>query len=142
VHFDETYGNAARLAFNASAIHANILYHIIFAESEYLSLFSLNGGLTFHFSNMLLNCYLGGSLMDTVDKFLFSFGASTQIFLPAGFYLDIYNVNAKYHSLWFNHLSGDVNYTLNRFTLGMGYTFSSYAGFNYHGPSFKVGFWF
>jgi len=142
VHFDETYGNAARLTFNASACHANLSYHIIFAESESLSLFSLNGGLTFHFPNVLVNGYIGGSLLDTLNKLLFSFGVSIQVYLPAGFYLDIYNLNAKYHSLWFSHLSGGVNYTLNRLTLGLGYTFSSYAGFNYHGPSFKVGVWF
>lgn len=142
VHFDETYGNATKLTFNASAFHANMLHHIIFAESESLSLFSLNGGLTFHFPNTLLHGYLGGLLLNTLNELLFSFGMSIQIYLPARFYLDIYNINAKYHSLWFNHLSGDVNYTLNRFTLGLGYTFNSYAGFSYHGPSIKAGIWF
>ena len=142
VHFDETYGNATKLTFNASSFHANMLHHIIFAESESLSLFSLNGGLTFHFPNTLLHGYFGGLLLDTLNGLLFSFGMSIQIYLPARFYLDIYNINAKYHSLWFNHLSGDVNYTLNRFTLGLGYTLNSYAGFSYHGPSIKAGIWF
>ena len=142
VHFDETYGNSTKLTFNASAFHANMLHHIIFAETESLSLFSLNGGLTFHFPNTLLHGYFGGLLLDTLNELLLSFGMSIQIYLPARFYLDIYNINAKYHSLWFNHLSGDVNYALNRFTLGLGYTFNSYAGFSYHGPSIKAGIWF
>ena len=142
IHFDETYGNATKLTFNASAFHANMLHHIIFAESESLSLFSLNGGLTFHFPNTLLHGYFGGLLLDTLNELLLSFGMSIQIYLPARFYLDIYNMNAQYHSLWFNHLSGDVNYALNRFTLGLGYTFNSYAGFIYHGPSIKAGIWF
>jgi hypothetical protein len=142
VHFDETYGNAAKLTFNASAFHANMLHHIIFAESESLSLFSLNVGLTFHFPNTLLHGYFGGLSLYTLDVLLLSFGMSIQIYLPARFYLDIYNMNAKYYSLWFNHLSGDVNYALNRFTLGLGYTFNSYAGFSYHGPSIKAGIWF
>lgn len=142
VHFDETYGNVTKLTFNASSFHANMLHHIIFAESESLSLFSLNGGLTFHFPNTLLHGYFGGLSLNTLNKLLFSFGMSIQIYLPARFYLDIYNMNARYHSLSFNHLSGDVNYALNRFTLGLGYTFNSYAGFNYHGPSIKAGIWF
>jgi hypothetical protein len=142
VHLDETYGNAARFTFNATAFHANILHHIIFAETESLSLFTLNGGLTFHFPNTLLNGYVGLLYQDTLGELLLSFGTSIQIYLPARLYLDIYNINAKYHSLWFNHLSGDVNFALNRFTLGIGYTFSSYAGFSYHGPSLKAGIWF
>ncbi len=142
LHFGETYGNVTKLAFNASAFHANLFHNIIFAESETLSLFSFNGGLTCHFPNVLLHSYIGGSLLDILNEFLISYGMNLQVFLPARFYLDIYNLNARYHSLRFNHLSGDLHYALNRFSVGLGYALSSYAGFNYHGPSIKVGIWF
>jgi len=141
-HLDGTYGNVNRISFQLTTLHANFYNQIIFAGSEWLSVTSLNGGLTLSIQNFLLSCFAGGYKLNVLDNFILSFGISSQFFLPARFYLDVYNLNAVLnYKLQLTHWTVSLNYAIWRFSLGVGYTYNKFVNSEYSGPSLKVCFW-
>jgi hypothetical protein len=140
-HFDGTYENLNRLTFQLTAFHFNLVQQSFFAASERFSLLSINAGCSLALPDFLLNGYAGAYWLDFLDRPLPSFGISSQLFLPGGFYLDLYNLNAVLESLWIMHLTGSLNFSVWRFGLAVGYTYNNFAGNVYQGPSLGISFW-
>ena len=90
---------------------------------------------------VLFNGFAGVFEHEYVDEKLLSFGLSTQIYLPSNFILEIYNLNAYYHSLGFHYLSAMLKYAVWRANIGVGYNYNEYAGVIFQGPMIKVSFW-
>jgi len=140
-HFDGTYGNLNRLTFQLTAFHFNLVQQSFFATSERFSLLSINAGCSLVLPDFLFSGYAGAYWLDFLDGPLPSFGVSSQLFLPGGFYLDLYNLNAVLESLWIMHLAGSLNFAVWRFGLAVGYTYNNFAGNVYQGPSLGISFW-
>jgi hypothetical protein len=140
-HFDGTFGSVNRAALQLSALHVNLYNQFIFAESESISILSVNGGLTFFVPDVMINGYLGVYTLDVLDRSLLSYGFSAQVFLPAKLWIDIYNVNANFGELNFNHLILGLNYAPGRINLGLGYHINWFAGDIYAGPSLRFYLW-
>lgn len=141
-HLDGTYGNINRIVFQLTTFHANFYNHIIFASSEWLSVTSLNGGLTLSIQNFLFSCFAGGYKLNVLDNFILSFGISSQFFLPGRMYLDLYNLNAVLNDkLQLIHWTVSLNYAVWRFSVGVGYNYSRFINTEFSGPSLKICFW-
>jgi hypothetical protein len=143
-HFDGTFGNTNRVAAHLAAFHLNFYNQNIFAASQSMSILSVNGGFSLIIRGFALSGYLGIYKLDFLDTCLLSFGLSSQIFLPARLYLDIYNLNAVLNSarsVRFVHLTASLNWAVRRFTAGLGYDYSRLAGDTYCGPCLRIGFW-
>jgi hypothetical protein len=140
-HFDGTFGNLNRLTVQLAAFHFNLVQQSFFAASERFSLLSLNAGCSLVLREFLCSAYAGAYLLDFLDGPLASFGVSSQLFLPGGFYLDLYNLNAVLESLWIMHLTGSLNFAIWRLGLSVGYTYNNFAGDVYQGPSLGISFW-
>lgn len=136
-----TWGVSSKFSGHLTAINFNGLYQYIFSGEEDFYIRSLNGGLSFILPGVLLNGFVGVFEYEYVDEKLMSFGLSTQIYLPFNFILDIYNLNAYYHSLGFHHLSAMLQYAVWRANIGVGYNYNDYAGVLFEGPMIKVSFW-
>ncbi len=140
-HFDGTFGNTNRVNLQLAAVHGNLFNQYIFAGSTRISVFSVNGGFSFFLQNFLLNGYLGAYKLSALDRYLLSFGFSSQFFFPAGFFIDIYNLNSGVNTVQFVHLSVNPNYTIWRFTFGVGYNYNRFVSTVFSGPCLKVSFW-
>jgi hypothetical protein len=140
-HFDGTFGNLNRLTLQLTSFHINLVQQSFFALSERFSLLSVNAGFSIAVPELLVNAYVGAYWLDFLDAPLPSFGLSAQLFLPNGFYLDLYNLNAVLESLWIGHFTGTLNFALWRFGLAVGYTYNNFAGNVYQGPSLGISFW-
>jgi hypothetical protein len=136
-----TWGVSSKFCGHLAAINFNGLYQYIFSGGEDFYIRSLNGGLSFILPGVLLNGFIGVFEHEYVDPKLMSFGLSTQIYLPFNLILDIYNLNAYYHSLGFHHLSAMLKYAMWRVNIGVGYNYNEYAGVIFEGPMIKVSFW-
>lgn len=140
-HFDETYGNTNRVTAQLTAVHANFFYQTIFSGSEWFSVVSFNGGISLLLQDFILSSFIGFYKLNFIDDFLLSFGFMSQIFLPANFYIDLYNLNAVLVTVPFTHLAASLNYALWRFSIGVGYNYNKFADIVYAGPCIKVCFW-
>lgn len=140
-HLDGTYGNVNRLAVELAAFHVNFFNQNIFAQSESISVLSLNGGFSLIVKGLVLNAFLGVYKLDFLDTAQLSFGLSGRLFLPVNLYLDLYNLNAVLNTVRFNHLLASLNWTSRRFAVGLGYDCTRLAGFTYTGPCLRVSFW-
>lgn len=138
---ESTWGVSGILSGHLTAINFNGLYQYIFSDGEDFYVRSLNGGLSFILPGVLLNGFAGVFEHEYVDEKLLSFGISTQIYLPSNFILDIYNLNAYYHSLGFHYLSVMLKYAVWRANIGVGYNYNEYAGVIFQGPMVKISFW-
>jgi len=139
--FENTKSLTTLVEANFFFIHMNGFYQYTMAESKTMNIFSMNAGLSIPLQSALLNFFCGFFYYDYIGNLLFSFGASTKIFLPANLYLDIYNTNAIFGSLGFHILNVSLNLALRRFAVGAGYRFHSYAGVIFHGPELKLSVW-
>ena len=73
---------------------------------------------------------------------MFSMGLSSRVFLPGGFYLDLYNLYAFPNSgIPYIHLAASLNYMVWRFSVGAGYNYSNFSGVVFNGPCLKISFW-
>jgi hypothetical protein len=140
-HFDGTYGNLNRLTIQLTAFNFNLVQQSFFATSERFSLLSINAGCSLALPDFLFSGYAGVYWLDFLDRPLPSFGVRSQLFLPGGFYLDLYNLNAVLESLWIMHLSGSLNFAVWRFGLAVGYMYNNFTGNVYQGPSLGISFW-
>ncbi|MQY76190.1 MAG: hypothetical protein GH155_00995 [Spirochaeta sp.] len=136
-----TWGTSSKFSGHLTAINFNGFYQYIFSGKEDFYIRSLNGGLSFILPGVLLNGFAGVFEHQDVDPKLVSFGLSTQIYLPLNFILDIYNLNAYYHSLGFHYLSAMLNYAVWRANIGVGYNYNDYAGVLFQGPMVRFSFW-
>jgi len=136
-----TWGVSSNFSAHLSAINFNGIYQYIFSGEEDFYIRSLNGGVSLILPGVFLNGFIGVFDHESVDVNLMSYGLSTQIYLPSNFILDIYNLNAYYHSLGFHHLSAMLKYAVGRANIGVGYNYNDYAGVLYQGPIIKVSFW-
>lgn len=137
----DTYGVTAKISGNLYSLNFNYFYHRIFSSEESISFYSLNGGIYFALANFTLTPFVGAFYVETVDEVRFSYGANLQIFLPANYIVDLYNINSSYGSLNFNHLSASLNYALYRFNIGLGFNYNNYAEVSFSGPLVKLSFW-
>jgi hypothetical protein len=140
-HFDETYAVTNRITGQITGIHANLFQQTIFSASESFSVVSLNGGLSFFLQDFILSGFVGFYKLNFLDDFLFSFGFMLQLFLPANFYIDFYNLNAVLIEVPFTHLAVSLNYAFWRFSIGLGYNFNKFVDVVYDGPCIKICFW-
>jgi len=141
-HFDETYSLINKINAQISAVHINIFNQFIFSESEWFSIISGNAGLSFFLPNFMLNGYLGFFKLNFLERYLFSYGFSSKLFLPKNFYIDFYNINSTLGSLRFIHFAFNLNYSIRRFNIGIGYNYNDYAKDLYKGPCLKGSIWF
>ncbi len=139
--FDNIISLTALLEANFFILHVNGFYQYSLAETKGMNIFSINGGISFPIQSILLNVYCGMFYYDYIGSPLFSFGASAKIFLPFNSYLDIYNLNSFFGSLGFHIITASLNYALDRFSIGGGYRFHSYAGVIMHGPEINLSVW-
>ena len=140
-HFDETYANTNRISAQITGVHANFFNQTIFSASESFSVISLNGGISLFLQDFVLSSFIGFYKLNFLDDFLLSFGFMLQLFLPANFYIDFYNLNAVLIEVPFTHLAVSLNYALWRFSIGLGYNFNKFIDTVYDGPCIKVCFW-
>ncbi len=140
-HFDETYAITNRITAQITAVHANFFDQTIFSASESFSVVSLNGGISLFLQDFVLSSFIGFYKLDFLDDFLLSFGFMFQLFLPANFYIDFYNLNAVLIEVPFTHIAVSVNYALWRFSIGFGYNFNKFVDIVYDGPCIKACFW-
>jgi hypothetical protein len=142
VHFDGTYGNCNRLSAQLSALHFNLFNQILFSSSEFLSVLSVNGGLSLVIGSFDLSAFAGVYKPNIINSFSTSMGLSSRLFLPGGLYLDVYNLNAFLgDTVRFIHLAASLNYSIWRFSIGLGYNYSNIVDIIFKGPCFKVSFW-
>lgn len=141
-HFDLTSSIINKFNVQVSAVHMNLFNQFVFSKSESFSILSFNVGLTFFLPNFMINGFIGFFYLNLLDELLPSFGFSSRLFLPAKFYIDIYNLYSYYYSLDFKHLSLGINYAISRFNIGLGYNYNNYADYIYSGPFIKASFWF
>ncbi len=79
---------------------------------------------------------------ETEDEYDGDSCSGCQFFLPARFYLDLYNLNAALNGkLQLIHWTASLNYAIWRFSLGAGYNYSRFINSEYSGPSLKICFW-
>jgi hypothetical protein len=141
-HFDGTYGNTNRLTAQLSALHFNLFNQTLFARSEYLSILSLNGGLSLVIGGFDLSGFAGIYKTTATDTVKASMGFSSRLFLPGRLYLDLYSLYAFHNeAIRYIHLNASLNYTVWRFSFGGGYNFNFIAGVVYAGPCLKISFW-
>ena len=141
-HLDGTYGNTNLLNAQLSALHLNVFNQTIFASSESLSALSVNAGLSLFIGNFDLNGFAGTYLLTTTGTFMFCTGLSSRIFLPGNLFLDVYNLNAFLNgTVQFLHLLASLNFSVWRFSIGVGYNYNSIVGDVYQGPCLKISFW-
>jgi len=141
-HFDETYSLINKMNAQISAVHINIFNQFIFSESEWFSIISGNAGLSFFLPNFMLNGYLGFFKLNFLERYLFSYGFSSKLFLLKNIYIDFYNINSTLGSLRFIHFAFSLNYAIRRFNIGIGYNYNDYAKVRYTGPCLKGSIWF
>lgn len=137
----DTYGVTAKVSGSLYSLHLDYFFQRIFSSQESLTLYSINGGLSFATDNFILSPFLGAFYIDILEEAQLSYGANLQVFLPANFIIDLYSLNSKYGSLNFNNFSASANYAIYRFNVGLGYNYNNYAGVNFSGPLFKLSFW-
>ncbi|MBN1410263.1 MAG: hypothetical protein JW969_05410 [Spirochaetales bacterium] len=131
----------AQLEANLFILHFNGFYQHSFAETRTMNMFSFNGGVSFPIESILLNLYGGIYYYDYIGSSLISFGASMKIFLPHNLYLDVYNLNSFFGTLGFHFLTASLNYSLDRFSIGCGYRFNSFAGVILQGVEANISVW-
>jgi hypothetical protein len=122
-------------------LHFNGFYQYTFAETKSMNIYSVNGGLSLPLQFALVNAFCGVFYYDYIGTALFSFGVSAKFLLPANLVLDVYNLNSFYYSLGFHIINASLSFAVDRFTIGAGYRFYSYAGLVLHGPELKVSVW-
>jgi hypothetical protein len=103
--------------------------------------YSANAGLTLPFRRLILNLFAGAFGTDVFPGALFSFGLGAQVFLPGGFILDLYNLNAVYGSLGFHYLALSLDYAFSAVNLGVGFNLNNYAGILVLGPLVRLSLW-
>lgn len=140
-HLDGTFGNINRVTVALTAFHLNLYNQNIFAGSEAIRVLSANGGFSLIARGFVLNGFLGVYKISALSSCQLSFGLSAQLFLPPHLYLDLYNLNAVQNAARFNHLTASLNWSLRRFSVGLGYDCTYLAGFTYCGPCLRASFW-
>jgi hypothetical protein len=137
----DTYGVTVKLSCNIYSLHLNYFYQDIFSSEESLTLYSVNGGVSFALPNFTLTPFLGIFYIESLKEARFSYGANLQVFLPANYIIDLYSLNSWYGSLNFNNFSASLNYAFYRFNIGLGFNYNNYAGVKFSGPLAKLSFW-
>jgi hypothetical protein len=140
-HFDGTWGNSNRLALQLSGVHIDVYNLQIFGESEWLSLLSVNGGLTFFVPSFLLSGFIGAYKLDVLEDTYLSFGFLCQVFLKPRLHLEVFNLNAAIGDQVWSHWQATAGLSLSRFSLGGGWHYNRIAGTVYSGPCLRGGFW-
>ncbi len=138
---DDTYGVTAKISANLYNLHFNCFYQNIFSSEEKLTVYSINGGMSFATNSFILTPFLGAFYIEPLEEARFSYGANLQVFLPVNYILDLYTLNSSYGSLNFNNFSASLNYAFYRFNVGLGFNYNNYAGVSFSGPLVKLSFW-
>jgi hypothetical protein len=142
MHFDETYGNTNRLTAQVSAVQLNLFNQTIFSSSEYLSTLSVNVGASLLIRNFDLSSFAGVYVVTNTGTSRFSLGLSSRVFFPAGLYLDVYGLYAFLSkSSGIFHLLVSLNYSIWRFSIGVGYNYNLFVDDVYDGPCMRITFW-
>jgi hypothetical protein len=138
----DTYGVTAKISANLYSLHFNCFYQNIFSSKESLTLYSINGGVSFTWNDFTLTPFLGAFYIEPLEEARFSYGANLQVSLPANYILDLYTLNSSYGSLNFHNFSASLNYAFYIFNIGLGYNYNNYAGESLSGPfaRLSVGF--
>ncbi len=141
---DGILGLQNRLMFNVSGLHFNINQQTFWSGQESFSSLSYNIGLNLSIYNFQLSGFIGGFniFWPGYSRSMLDIGFSTMIFLPARFWLDYYLHYASQDGLSFRLMNLTLNYSLSRFTLGVGYSFYDYAGIDFQGPIIRLSLWF
>jgi hypothetical protein len=137
----DNYGVTVKVDGNLLSLHLNFFYQRIFSSEESLTLYSINGGISFASHSFMLTPFLGAFYIETLEGAQFSLGANLQIFLPANFIMDLYTLNSSYGSLNFNNFSASLNYAFYRINIGLGFNYNNYADVTFSGPLVKISFW-
>ncbi|MBN1694836.1 hypothetical protein JW879_05500 [candidate division WOR-3 bacterium] len=130
----DTYGVTAKISANLYNLHFNCFYQNIFSSEEKLTIYSVNGGVSFALANFILTPFVGGFYIEPLEEAQFSYGADLQIFLPGNYNLDLYTINSSYGSLNFNNVSASLNREFYVLNVGLGFNYNNYAGVNFSGP--------
>jgi hypothetical protein len=137
----DTYGVTAKISANLYSLHFNCFYQNIFSSEEKLTIYSVNGGVSFALSSFALMPFIGAFYIEPLEEARLSYGANLQIFFPDNFNLDLYTINSSYGSLNFNNFSASLNRGFYRFNVGLGFNYNNYAGVNLSGPLVRFSFW-
>jgi hypothetical protein len=138
----DTYGVTAKISANLYNLHFNCFYQNIFSSEEKLTIYSVNGGVSFALANLILTPFVGGFYIEPLEEAQFSYGADLQIFLPGNYNLDLYTINSSYGSLNFNNFSASLNREFYVLNAGLGFNYNNYAGVNFSGPFARLAFSF
>ncbi len=130
----DTYGATAKISGNLYYLHFNCFYQNIFSSDETLTIYSINGGISYPVYNITLTPFLGAFYIEPLEEARLSYGADLQISLPGNYMLDFYTINSSYGSLNFHNFSASLNYAFSIFNVGLGYNHNIYAGETFSGP--------
>lgn len=138
----DTYGVTAKISANLYHLHFNCFYQNIFTNEENLTIYSVNGGVSFALADFTLTPFIGAFYIEPLEEAQFSYGADLQIFLPGNYNLDLYTINSSYGSLNFNNFSASLNREFYILNVGLGFNYNNYAGVNFSGPFARLSFSF
>jgi hypothetical protein len=138
----DTYGVTAKISANLYSLHFNCFYQNVFSREEKLTIYSVNGGVSFALGDLALTPFIGAFYIEPLEEARFSYGADLQIFLPDNYNLDFYTINSSYGSLNFNNFSASLNREFYIFNVGFGFNYNNYAGVNFSGPLARFSFSF
>jgi hypothetical protein len=130
----DTYGATAKISANLYSLHFNCFYQNIFSSEETLTVYSINGGVSFPIYNFTFTPFIGAFYIEPLEEARFSYGADLQVSFPGNYILDLYTLNSSYGSLNFNNFSASLNYAFSIFNIGLGYNYNNYAGISFSGP--------
>ncbi len=136
----DTYGVTAKISANLFSLHFNCFYQNVFSSDEKLTIYSVNGGVSFALYDFALTPFIGAFYIEPLEEARFSYGANLQIFLPDNYNLDLYTINSSYGSLNFNNFSASLNREFYVFNVGLGFNYNNYAGVNFSGPFVRLSF--
>jgi len=136
----DTYGVTAKISANLYNLHFNCFYQNVFSREEKLTIYSVNGGVSFALGDFALTPFIGAFYIEPLEEAQFSYGVDLQIFLPDNYNLDFYTINSSYGSLNFNNFSASLNREFYIFNVGLGFNYNNYAGVNFSGPLVRFSF--
>ncbi len=140
-HRDGTWGNSYRAVAQVSAFHVNLYRLGIFGETEDLTVFSANVGVTFFLPGFMLTGFFGGYGMEGLESAYLSAGLSCQLFLPGGVHADIFSLSSVIGNELFAHLEATLEVSLWRLSLGAGWHHNTIAGVVFSGPCARATLW-
>ena len=142
--FGDTTGMKVQGRANALMMHINAEsdFYITRKSGDNFSIISAHVGFNLlNLPGFSLAGYIGMMQHSSIETPLLSCGGGFTAFVGYGLNIDAYSRIGFFESLYFVSVNGSINWSINRFTIGIGYEYNNYAGILFTGPSVRLGIW-